>query len=245
MKFRHRSAMKIASWCSTQCLRTLCGTMPYEYRSIGLNCEPHSPDLTRRVIYVFWHEYLVLPSYLYARPDVHALVSPHSDGRFLADVLERLGFRTVHGSSNHGGSEAMRHLLKISKQSHIAITPDGPRGPRRKVKEGAIYLAAKTGMPIVPFAFAYSKSRRVRSWDELAIPKMFSRGYGLTAPPIHIPRSAAAEDLEIYRQHVEETLHAVSAIARRWAGTGLYDTYDYDCLVRTQPQADALMLASR
>jgi hypothetical protein len=230
MKIRHPQLIKLASWCGTQIIRTLCGSMTYQARCIGENWLPDTPSLPRRVIYAFWHETMLIPAYRYGRPDVHALVSSHTDGQFLAGMLQQLGFSTVAGSSGRSGTEAMRRMLKIGQESHIAISPDGPRGPRRKLKSGPIYLAARTGMPIVPFGFACNRAMRAKSWDRLIVPKLFSKGYGVCASPICIPRGIEREELEPYRQYVEEVLHAVSEIAERWAATGLYDTYDYDSL---------------
>ncbi len=245
MKIRHPLLMKSASWLGTRIIQTLCGTMRYQARHIGENYLPDNPAVPRRVIYVFWHDSMLIPAYFYGRKDIYALVSPHSDGQWLAGMLERLGFSTVRGSSNRGGAEAMRQMLRLSRKAHFAISPDGPRGPRRELKDGPIFLAARTGMPIVPMGFACSRSWRARSWDRLCVPKMFGRGYGVTAPPIAIPRDLSIDTLEPYRQQVEESLHAVSQIAERWASTGQYDTYDYDLLGRTNEARHETTLASR
>jgi lysophospholipid acyltransferase (LPLAT)-like uncharacterized protein len=227
MKIRHPRAIKLASWVGTQIVRTLCGTMRLRCEHIGENCYPDSPSLSGRVIYAFWHECMLVPSFRFRKRDIHVLVSGHSDGRFIAGVLERLGFRTVVGSSKQGGAKAMRRMLRVSERSHIVITPDGPRGPRRKVKSGVIYLAARTGLPIVPVGLACSNAWRAKSWDQLTIPKMFSRGRGVSAPPIFIPPDVSTDTLEPYRQELEEKLHALTEIAERWAATGLYDTNEY------------------
>jgi len=244
MRIRNPLLLKTASWVGTRIIETLCGTMRYQARHIGDNYLPDNPDIPRRVIYVFWHENMLIPAYFYGRKDVHALVSPHTDGQWLAGMLQRLGFSTVHGSSNRGGFEAMRQMLRLSRHSHFAISPDGPRGPRRQLKDGAIYLAARTGMPIVPMGFACTRSWRAKSWDSLCVPKMFGRGYGVSAPPIPIPRGISTDTLEPYRQRVEASLHAVSEIAERWAVTGSYDPYDYD-LLGSDTEPAAMTLCSR
>jgi hypothetical protein len=101
-------------------------------------------------------------------------------------------------------------------------------------------------MPIVPMGFACDRAWRARSWDRLVVPKLFSKGYGVTAPPITVPRDVTKDDaMEPYRQEVEETLHAVSEITERWAATGLYDTYDYDVLKRTRTWSPAMTFSPR
>ena len=67
-----------------------------------------------------------------------------ADGALIADTIENMGFRTIRGSSTRGGKEA---LLQMSRTggNDLAITPDGPKGPRHRVKNGLIYVAAKTG----------------------------------------------------------------------------------------------------
>ncbi len=100
-------------------------------------------------------------------------------------------------------------------------------------------------MPIVPMGFACDRAWHARSWDQLVVPKLFSNGYGVCAPPIPIPRDVTLETLEPYRQDVEESLHAVSSIAERWSASGLYDTYDYDCLTRTETRSSTMTLAPR
>lgn len=245
MKIRHPLLINLASRLGTRIIRTLCGSMRYESRFIHENYLPDNPCLPGRVIYVFWHDSMLMPAYFYGRKDIYTLVSPHADGQWLAGMLERLGFSVVRGSSNHKGTEALRQMLRVARSSHIAISPDGPRGPRRKLKDGPIYLASRSGLPIVPMGFACNKAWHAGSWDCLAIPKLFARGFGVSAPPIAIPPGVSKDTLEPFRQQVEESLHAVSQIAERWATTGLYDTYDYDVLPRTQPQSASLAFSSR
>lgn len=240
MKLLSPYSIGLASWIGTQTLRTICGSVRYQSRYIGENCLPDAPLRTQKFIYVFWHEYMVLPAYLYANPDVHVLSSPHRDGQFMAGILKRLGYRSILGSSRRGGTGAIRRLVRLGQQSNIAITPDGPRGPRRKVKPGVIYLAARTGLPIVPLGFAYNRSWHFDSWDQLAVPRLFSKAFGVGTPPIVVPRAITKETLEPYRQEVEESLHAATDIAERWSTTGLYDTYDYDSLHRNEPMREAV-----
>jgi lysophospholipid acyltransferase (LPLAT)-like uncharacterized protein len=230
LKIRNPVLLNAASWLCTFLVRSLGRTVRVRTRHIGENYFPDAPNLNRRAIYLFWHENMLLPSFNYAKPDIHVLISTHADGQFVGKVMKRLGLGMVHGSITRGGVEAIRHLVELSKESHFVITPDGPRGPRRKVKMGAVFLAAQTGMPIVPCGCGYGSALRFKSWDRFAFPRPFSRAYGVITPPIFVPAGLAKDRLEAHRREVEDKLLAATAIAERWAATGQYDTYDYDIL---------------
>ncbi len=228
MKIRNPLVLRIASWLCSSLVYALGRTIRVRARFIGENYQPDSPTLPGRAIYLFWHEYLLLPSFRYIRPDIHVLVSKHTDGQFIGGVMRRLGLGMVHGSSTRGGSEAIRRMVELGKTSHLVITPDGPRGPRRQVKMGAIYVASQTGMPIVPCGCGYSSAWRMKSWDQFKFPRPFSKGCGITIPPIFVPKNATKDDLESYRLEVEEKFLAATLAAERWATTGVYDTREYD-----------------
>ena len=141
------------------------------------------------------------------------LISQHADGQLIAEVVRHLRFRVVAGSTTRGCVEAVRQMLRLSRSAHLAITPDGPRGPRRRVQAGVIYLAARTGLPVVPFGIAYANAWRMRSWDCFAIPRPWSLAVCVTGQPIHVPENVGKDDLESYRLLVEEQLNAVTAEA--------------------------------
>src|SRR5206468_6190352 len=106
-------------------------------------------------LYAFWHEHLLLPAYHYGRRDIRVLISTHADGQLIAEVCRRLGFGLVRGSTTRGGVEAVRQMLRDGGASHLAITPDGPRGPRRRVQPGVSFLASRTGLPVVPMGIGH------------------------------------------------------------------------------------------
>jgi lysophospholipid acyltransferase (LPLAT)-like uncharacterized protein len=132
-------------------------------------------------------------------------------------VCRFLGLRVVRGSSTRGGSLALRDMMNVGGRSHLAVTPDGPRGPRRQVKLGIVYLASRTGLPIVPIGVGYGKAWRARSWDRFALPCPFSRMIGLLGVPIPVPAGLDRDGLERYRALVEERCLAVTAAAERRA----------------------------
>src|SRR5262249_10844111 len=159
----------------------------------------------RRYLYAFWHENLLLPAYRFGRANVRVLTSEHADGQLIAQLIQHLGFDVVHGSTTRGGVKAVRRLLD-SQNTHLAITPGGPRGPRRQVQPGLIYLSSRLGMPIVPCGFAYQRPWRMKSWDRFAVPRPFTRARCVTGDPILVPRRAERDLLKQYRLYVESQL---------------------------------------
>ena len=100
-------------------------------------------------IYVFWHEYILVPLYLRGHCDLAMLLSKHRDADVLARVANHMGFDCVRGSTNRGSTTALLEMRRRGQHMHLTMTPDGPRGPRRQLAPGPIYLASRLGLPIV------------------------------------------------------------------------------------------------
>jgi lysophospholipid acyltransferase (LPLAT)-like uncharacterized protein len=158
-----------------------------------------------------------VPCYQFARRDILVLISQHADGEMIAQVCKHIGYGTVRGSSTRGGLKAMREMIRAADNCHIAIMPDGPRGPRRHVELGLIYLAAKTGLPLVLAGVGHDRPWRLKTWDRFAMPRPWSKSVILTLKPIHIPENATKAELETYRQQVEQALVEVTDCAERLA----------------------------
>lgn len=220
MKLRHPWLLRVAARAGAW---TLCGwmrTLRYQYRPIGPSLDPTDPNLAGRYIYAMWHENMLLPAYHYSSPNFCVLLSQHGDAQIMADILRCLKVRVVRGSTTRGGVEAIRGMLKAGRDCHLAITPDGPRGPRQKVKQGLVYLAARLGLPIVPVGFGYQRAWRMHSWDRFALPRPWTRATCVTAEAIAVPDTADRDELEAYRQRVEEALIGANNAACQWAETG-------------------------
>jgi lysophospholipid acyltransferase (LPLAT)-like uncharacterized protein len=218
MKIRRPWMIKAAGFGAAWVVRLWVGSLRYRYRPLGPNLDPTRSSFSGRYLYAFWHENLLLPAYHYGRRDIHVLISRHADGQLIAETCRHLGFRTVTGSTTRGGVEAVRRMMRLGRFNHLAITPDGPRGPRRRVQPGLVYLAARTGLPVVPVGVAYEKAWRMRSWDRFAVPHPGSAAWCVTAEPIAVPRQADRDELEAYRRRVEKALAAVTAEAEGRAG---------------------------
>lgn len=213
MKIKSPFLLKTIGFTIACFVRSWISTINFHYHPLGKNFDPNQPNFQGRYIYMFWHENLLMPAYQYGRPEISVLISNHSDGEMIAQACKHLGFSLVRGSSTRGGIEAIRNMVKLSKDGHIAITPDGPKGPRGVIQPGIIYLAAKSGLPIIPMGFAYGSVKRAKSWDKFAIPNPFSKVVLVTTPEIYIPGDMDKENLQQHLTHVQNELDRATAMA--------------------------------
>ena len=148
------------------------------------------------------------------------LLSRHRDADILMDVANFFGFEFVRGSTFGGGGAALRELIEKSRHMNLAITPDGPRGPRRVLAQGPIYLSSKLGMPLVAMGLGYDKPWRLGSWDRFAIPRPCTRARGVVSPAMTIPPNLDRQGVEHYRRQVEAVLNRLTCEAEAWAEAG-------------------------
>lgn len=174
-----------------------------------LNHVPGPGDHERYVLCV-WHDALLVPTFVAPRAlrrQTCCLVSQHQDGSYLANAMALLGYCTVRGSSRRGGVQAVRQLLDDTAGKHIVFTPDGPGGPRRKLKAGAVYVASQLGRQIVPGAYSATRAWRPQgSWTDMLIPKPFSTVYVALGTPIAIPADLPRDQLDLYIGRVQEAM---------------------------------------
>jgi lysophospholipid acyltransferase (LPLAT)-like uncharacterized protein len=157
----------------------------------------------------------------YRNAGAHALVSYSYDAEWAARTLRCLGILSVRGSSSSGGAQALRDLVVVLEHgSTVLLTMDGPRGPRRVAKSGAAVLAARSGIPIIPHAFAVRPAWRLQSWDRLPIGKPFARVVSVYGPAISPPRNTSPFAIEETRQEVEASLNLAHQQAETILGIG-------------------------
>jgi hypothetical protein len=160
----------------------------------------------------FWHgRLLMIPhAWAYTAP-MHILISHHRDGRLIAGALDRLGIRTISGSSSRGGDAAVLRMVRaLRRGEYVGLTPDGPRGPRMRASLGVIRTAQRTGVPIVPVSFAASRRKVLRSWDRFVLALPFARGVIGIGDFIEVPPDADAETLERQRRRLEDDLNTLT-----------------------------------
>ena len=130
-----------------------------------------------RMVFCLWHDEMVPLMRMQKQLDIVTVVSPSRDGELLATVLEKLGLRTVRGSSTRGGAKALLGAARLMRRQgvHACITVDGPAGPRHKAKDGAFFLARHADAYIAPVRLVMSPALRIPSWDRLQIPLPLGR----------------------------------------------------------------------
>jgi len=125
----------------------------------------------KNFIVAFWHGTMLLPWYLHRNKNIAALISKSKDGDLLARLLKSWNYQVIRGSSSSGGEIALGIMIDFAKNKNsIAITPDGPRGPAKKLKAGAVVTAKKSGLPLVLIGVGYRNKRILRNWDSFQIP---------------------------------------------------------------------------
>lgn len=124
-----------------------------------------------RMIIAFWHARQLMMPLAYRGDLAYVLISRHRDGELISRIIGRFGLRSVRGSTARGGAEALRQLIRLGRSGvDLAVTPDGPRGPREVAQMGVVQLARATGLPIVPLAFSCSKKKSSRAGTASSCP---------------------------------------------------------------------------
>jgi len=183
--------------------------------------DPIFPKCRGQKIYIFWHEYILFPLYLRGHCNMAMLLSRHRDAEILSYAAHHLGFEFVRGSTNRGGVTAIRELLAKSRDMHLTITPDGPRGPRRQLTAGCVFLASKLGLPLVAMGFGYDRPWRVPgTWDQFAVPRPGARARAVVSGEVFIPPDLDRDGLEHFRQKTERLLNRLTVEAESWAASG-------------------------
>ena len=171
------------------------------------------------IIMVFWHERVMAMPWLWPSAyALHALQSPHPDGRMMSHAIGCFGVKTVWGSSNRNPLSGLRGLKRVLDLGEsVAITPDGPRGPARKSALGPVAIAQMARKPIVPMSWSVDRYWRATGWDRLIIPKPFARGRFIIGDPIYLD-NISKDQLETARQQLEDALNVqADAVDRLFA----------------------------
>jgi lysophospholipid acyltransferase (LPLAT)-like uncharacterized protein len=211
-----RLALTLVPWLAAGILRVLAGTM--RRRDAGREQVDGVLAKGERIIAAFWHGRLLMTPFMYPGKTGTILISEHRDGEYIARIAQRVGIPVARGSATRGGARAFRQLLQILEAGgHVAITPDGPKGPTQQAKPGAIELARLSGMPILPMAFGAHPCLTLQSWDRFHIPAPFARGVYAWEEPLYVPPDLPKSEVERYQALLTERLNRAVARADRIA----------------------------
>lgn len=172
----------------------------------------------------FWHDRSILAAQVLRHElmrrgiDLTLLVSQSRDGELMDRLARGWGIATVRGSASRGGTSGLRKIYRrLRAGSSPVMTPDGPRGPKNVFKIGVAVLSQMAERPVLPMGIAVSRSWKLRSWDQLLVPKPFARVVVLVGEPVTVPRGLDDDELEAMRIRLETTLDALTHEAERSA----------------------------
>lgn len=207
MKIRNRHVIRALSWMIAFSGRRLFSAARIELMSAAPLTLPNDKGKTATHLYCAWHD--CIAALLFTGPCLRmaGLTSRHADGSFVSETMRALNMKPVRGSTNHGGAAALAELIETAKHYDIAITTDGPRGPRRKMKDGIVYLASVTGLAIVPITFSCRNAWRPKGrWTDMTIPKPLARAWLLAGLPVKVPPDLSRAELAEYRELLQERM---------------------------------------
>src|SRR5262245_64356716 len=204
--------LRVAPTIAYAYIRLLHATMTIEVR--GAEALADARREPGKYILCFWHSRFLLMPYSYPGPRIVVLSSLHRDAEALVRILRKFGIEQARGSSTRGGMAGMRQILrKVEDGCDVGLTPDGPKGPRRRVQPGVVAVARFTGLPIIPVGFSAAPARRLKTWDRTLVPKFWSKGLFVYGDPIRVPRDADEAVQEERRADLEAALDRVTDFA--------------------------------
>jgi lysophospholipid acyltransferase (LPLAT)-like uncharacterized protein len=177
----------------------------------------------KQPIFAFWHG-RILPATLFWRDrGIVVITSENFDGEWIARIIRRFGYRSARGSTSRGGARALVQLRRELASGHpVAFTLDGPRGPARVAQPGAVWLAAATGSPLLPFHIEANRAWTMGSWDRTQIPKPFATVAVAISSPLQVT-GTGDDAIEEGRERLTQQLIASERLARERAHLGVPD----------------------
>ena len=178
-------------------------------REIEDRCSEKHPG--RGLLYASWHRGLFFVIYWFRNQNVVSIASASEDGELAAQAARRFGWITARGSSSRGGRQAFREMEALVRRGYKGgLVADAPQGPRFVSKLGIIYLAKRTGLPIIPVIWSADRCWTLKSWDRTIIPKPFSRIVALYADtPIQVPKDASRDTCRRFQQQLDQKLNRI------------------------------------
>ncbi len=174
-------------------------------------------EKNQNYVLAFWHGTMILPWYLHGSAGFAALTSKSKDGDLLAKILKKWKFKVVRGSSSTGGDVALGIMVDYAKNNFsIAITPDGPRGPKQKFKAGAVITAKKSGIPVVLAGVGFKKKKTLSNWDQFEIPYFFTTAKIIYSKPIYVQENLSYAETSAVISDCDEELNKLQQLAQNF-----------------------------
>jgi len=199
-------------------LNGLMGTVRSELVA-GARVESELADVGVAAIYVLWHGRLLPCAYRYRGRGFATVITRNRDGERIAGLVERWGYQVIRGSSSSGSTTVLRQMVRFLRSGvSVAVTPDGPRGPRQKMKLGPLLAARITGVPLIPVAAGASAAWYFGRWDRFLVPRPFAWSPCAIGEPVTIPADATERDLHEFGHTLERALNTLTAQVDEVAG---------------------------
>jgi len=208
MRIRSRLLTKIIANLIVLSARIVFATARKSFDLQDSDTNAYDPNGRERYLYCVWHDSILFPLFMGRHCHSAGIASRHQDGSYLAETMKRIDIKPVRGSTGKGGAQALRESIAVTRDHHITITPDGPRGPEHVMKDGIVYLASRSGRRIAPLTYRCSSYWRLRfNWTDLIIPKPFSRVTLIVGEPISVPGKLSREQLDEYTALVQTAMN--------------------------------------
>jgi lysophospholipid acyltransferase (LPLAT)-like uncharacterized protein len=216
--FSERLKIWLISWAGYLLIRLICPTLRYEF-ILEPGCVGETSGHSPPAIWCFWHRCVIPAAYGFRGNKLAVMTSRSFDGEYIAQIIQKLGFIPVRGSSSRGAVGALFGMRQQLEAGHaVAFTIDGPRGPRYVAKPGPVLLAKKTGIPVSCFYVAVERAWILKSWDLMIIPKPFSRAVTYASSPMSVPPDAGEEQMAALHRQMQETLEKCRVKAEEAVG---------------------------
>lgn len=211
MKLSKCAAFWAFGWASKAIAGSWLGTCRITEFGREIEKEYFNQNPDKGLLYASWHRGLFFVIYWYRNRNVVSIASASEDGELAAQAAKRFGWITARGSSSRGGRQAYREMENLIKQGHSGgLVADAPQGPRFVSKLGIVYLAKRTGIPIVPVIWSADRFWKLNSWDRTIIPKPFARIVALYGEDwIVVPPKARRKECESYREQLDDALNRI------------------------------------
>lgn len=197
---------RVSAYVIYYAVTAYCMTWRYKFKNRG--AFDNLINEGKKPVVAIWHEQLLPCAFIHRNKGIVTIASDSKDGELIAFALDKWGFRTARGSSTRGGVKAAIKAIKTSRKYNVpcAVTVDGPKGPRHKVKSGAVFIATNLDKVAVAGIAKAKRSIRFNSWDKFSLPLPFSLVEIIYSDPIRISCGADKEAMEKERQKLERIM---------------------------------------
>lgn len=204
---RSDAAHAVVCWIIAQYIRLVYYTSRWEHE--GIEARDALIAEGKPFVIVLWHNRIAMMPYAW-RPKkwpLTILASGHRDGQIVIRTMAHFNIKSIAGSSQRGGAAATKSILREMKAgSFIGITPDGPRGPRMRMKDGPVAIARLGKARITMVTFSVKRRILLNSWDRFCLPLPFNKGIFMWDTGFELPGKVDKEGAEAFRQHLEQAL---------------------------------------